>query len=507
MAGIRRFAGMVAALGSAMLLLAGCGMAGMWGEDADTQGLTRPVSVDAPELSWRDCDPGIQCATMTVPADWHAKDGPTTKVNLIKLPALDPQQRAGSVVANFGARNTRRPLPSSITNLRERFDVVVFDARGLGQRDNGTLIDCAQPPASPYGLVLEFSEPNWQALAEQNRRYEQSCRKAAGPAFDGLTSWQVAHDMEALRGALREEKLRYVGGAYGTTYGQAYAELFGNRLRAMYLDGVLDHTQPDLEEWLTNYARTTENQLRRFQEWCDARPECALHGESVLTVWKDLVNSAETAPLPAPGAWQGAVVTLEQLRAAGLRGLNPPAWPHFAQALAQARGGDATALRGDPLPAGSPPEPVNSVETALTCHDFMPEQPDYYEFIKIENRLKREAPMIGWLAARVEVGRCIGITGGPSYPPHPLDAPDAPPVLLGIGNTDNYTPNLGSRHVAGQFPGGRALRHGDGHAGFVYGNSCLAGHVEAYLVDNTLPPRAATCPGELNAEIPGRPAP
>jgi pimeloyl-ACP methyl ester carboxylesterase len=422
----------------------------------------------AQRLSWTDCSAEVQCSTLTVPASWHEPDGPTTKVNLVRLPAAG--RRVGSVVVNLGSGNGTGAMlgqiPPALRELARDFDVVVFDVPGLGRADNDTLVRCAQAP-SIYGLVRDRTEAGWAAQARANAAYDASCRKAAGAAYDHLTSWQVANDLDALRAALGEEKLRYVGNSYGTSFGQAYAEHFGSRIERMYLDGVADHTQPDLLTWLTDHARTQEEQLLRFRDWCATTPSCALHGVDAAAVWDQVVASGRT-------------------QVGVLIGLTPPRWPDLAAALA-----------GGTFPTEPPPEPFGSVQPALLCHDFLPDVPSYQEFLELEERLREVAPRVGWLAGRMQLGRCVGIEGGPAYPPAPLKTHGLPPVLVAIGERDNNTPNLGARRVAEQLPGARTVWHGDGHAAYLLGNRCLAGHVQAYLADGTLPPESTRCAAEL----------
>jgi pimeloyl-ACP methyl ester carboxylesterase len=369
---------------------------------------------------------------------------------------------------NLGAGNGTNAMlgqvPPSLRELARHFDVVVFDPPGLGRADNDTLVKCAQAP-SVYGLVRDPSEAGWTAQKQANAAYDASCRESA--VYKHLTSWQIANDLDALRSALGENKLRYLGNSYGTSYGQAYASHFGSRVERMYLDGVADHTQPDLTAWLTNHARTQEAQLLRFRDWCAASVSCALHGTDAAAVWDKLVANG-------------------QAQVGMLIGLTPPRWPELASALAGGR-----------FPLEPPPEPFGSVQPALLCHDFIPDVPDYQEFLAIEKRLREVAPRVGWLAGRMQIGRCVGISGDPSYAPRPIDARGLPPILVGIGDLDNNTPNLGAARVAEQLPGARALWHGDGHAAYLLGNKCLAGHVQTYFIDGVLPPPGTRCPAEL----------
>jgi pimeloyl-ACP methyl ester carboxylesterase len=426
---------------------------------------------------------------MAVPVDWRYPDGPSALLNLAEIPAKDPAHRLGALIVNWGSGSSTstthmQPRPPVYDELTAHFDVVVIDSRGVGQADNHTLVPCSHPQPLPFDLVLARTKADWQAHARANAAYDASCRAAAGSLFDGLTSWQTAHDIEALRVALGEPKLRYIGNSYGATYGQAYAQLFPDRVERMYLDGVPDHTRPRLEDWLRDRAVTQEQQLFRFRDWCDAHATCALRGLDAVRVWDDLLAHA-------------GEVSQQQLEVGLLNSLlTPPTWPRLATAMAKARAGDASDFVTTIAPL--PPEQYGYLLGVTLCHDYVPNVPSYQEFLGIEGRLKAVAPHIGWTEGRLEVGRCVGIPGQPAYPPAPLRAKGLAPALVAIGELDSNAPNLGAAHVVTQLPGAAALWHGDGHAAyFLHGNTCLNGYVIAYLTDGTLPAPGVTCPAQM----------
>ncbi|GAA1964715.1 alpha/beta hydrolase [Amycolatopsis minnesotensis] len=477
----------------------------------------QPVSA-APRrgLDWRACGDGMECAKLVVPVDWADPTGPKTTVDLAKLPARVPATKVGDLVVNTGGPSTTiqsvRAQPAVLTQLTTWFDMILIDPRGFGDKDSATPNPCGPPAPHIFGLTQATDERAWNAYAERNAAYDRGCREAGGDTYRGYTSWQIAHDLESLRVALGDAKLRYFGNSYGTVYGQAYAELFGSRIDRMYLEGVADHTQPRLIDWLANYARTDEQQLDRFAEWCAQRVNCFLHDDGVGPVYDELLNRVRRAPLPAPGAGAGSTVDADMLVATVREGLNVPYWPKLAQALAEAKNGDAGRLLTDPAlhPRDDPPGAPSSPSRASLCHDFMPVVPGYAEFRGIETVLKRLAPRVGWMQGRYELGRCLGIGSGPAYPPHPLRATGVPPVLVGVGDLDNNTNRLGADHVAHQFPGGRILRNGDGHAAYLLlggrrEDSCLRTTVNRYLVEGTLPERGTHCPAEIVPTIPDRP--
>jgi pimeloyl-ACP methyl ester carboxylesterase len=472
---------------------------------------------------WQDCGDGLQCAKLSVPVDWARPHGPRTEIDLAKMPAQDPQHSRGFLVVNTGAASTVqdvRARPEGVSELTRWFDVVLVEPRGLGDRGSAAAVRCAVAQPDPLRLVLAPGRGGWRAYARDNAAYDSSCRAAAGPAYDGLTSWQVAHDLDALRAELGEPRLRYFGSSYGAVYGQAYMELFPHRVGRMYLEGGPDHTEPDLVERLTAQARAAERQLFSFRDWCRRHLGCPLDDGDAVEVYDALTRRT---PLHAG---PGRTVNARRLAAAVHAGLAPGRWPELARAMSEARKGDATRLAamasvarkgdatepaamagvagesgaGEPA-AGGAPAPPETVSGSMLCHDFMPSVPGYRRFLAMETRLREVAPRVGWVSGRYEVARCLGMPskGAPSWPPQVPAPRHGPTVLVGIGRLDP-----GARPV-GRIPGAVALSHGDGRDAYLLQGvsrlraTCLRTHVHDYLVNGALPQEGTECPGELTA--------
>ncbi|MFD0477663.1 hypothetical protein ACFQ0B_62860 [Nonomuraea thailandensis] len=161
------------------------------------------------------------------------------------------------------------------------------------------------PQPDPRRLQLTPGPAAWRAHARDNAAYDRSCRIAAGPAYAGLTSWQVAHDLDAVRAALGQPRLRYFGNAYGAVYGQAYLKLFPRRVERMYLEGVPDHGEPGVGRRLIAHARAAERQLASFRAWCAGRLGCP---SGVTTPWRCSTACSDGRPCPPPPAarWTNA---------------------------------------------------------------------------------------------------------------------------------------------------------------------------------------------------------
>ncbi|OZM78308.1 alpha/beta hydrolase [Pseudonocardia sp. MH-G8] len=425
-------------------------------------------------MAWQDCHDGLQCAQITVPVDWNAPDEPETiTIGLGRFPAREPANRVGTLLLGPGGPNpvlfALPRLAPQIGELNRWFDVVVFDPRGMGESSG---VSC--PSASPALPV--WAEPDRERYDEHaaaQRRFADDCADALGPLQGRIDSWQVAHDMDAIREALGEPTLNYFGNSYGTVYGQAYAELFGDRIGRMYLDSVIDHTTGDLYALLEPKAVALERNLHEFADWCAREPACALHGRDALTVWDEA----------AAGPGRESLINGTSLAVR-----RPQRWPQLATALAT---GDPGGLAPPAPPAGlQAAVPGRYLLGLATCADLP--AVDHAQLVAVTERLRTTAPRIGWIEAFGTHGRCAGLGGG-TYPSHPITAKELPPILVAGGDSDSATPPEWGRRVADQL-GGRYLASAGGHSRYLGGDECVRRIVDHYLVSGQLPAPETRCP-------------
>lgn len=202
-------------------------------------------------IDWRACperpdDPGTRCGTLRLPVDWARPGGETFPLALARRTATDPAARIGVLVFNPGGPGLSG-VDVALTadsqlgpDVLRRFDVIGFDPRGTVRsapvRCSSALL--AQQPSLTPGNAAEF-----ERLRTYNRQLRDDCRAQSGPLFDHLDSVSVARDTDAIRAALGERQLSFYQWSYGTLIGQAYAELFPDRVRALVMDSVMDHSQ------------------------------------------------------------------------------------------------------------------------------------------------------------------------------------------------------------------------------------------------------------------------
>ncbi|MCF6469079.1 alpha/beta hydrolase, partial [Nonomuraea sp. MG754425] len=427
--------------------LSGSGVAARAGGSFGLAGVRRqPVMGGG--LVWRACGDGLECGKLSVPVDWARPRGPRTAIDLARMPARHPARSLGPLVVNTGSGPTIqgvRARPDAVSELARWFDVVFVEPRGIGDRGSAATVRCSVPQPDPRRLQLTPGPAAWRAYARDNAAYDRSCRIAAGPAYAGLTSWQVAHDLDAVRAALGQPRLRYFGNSDGAGYGQAYLRLFPRRVERMYLEGVPDQRRSGLGRRLIAHARAAERQLAYFRAWCAGRMGCPLGDRDAVRVLDGLL---ERAPLPAG---PGRAVDGRQIATAVLAGLVPQRWPELAQALSAAEAGDASALAA--MVVEERPVAPAMVTRSLHCHDFMPAVPRYRRFLAMEARLREVAPRVGWLTGRYEVGRCLGIPGPPAWPARSASGASAarpgPGAAVGPGSSEGFAARPGQGAAAG----------------------------------------------------------
>jgi pimeloyl-ACP methyl ester carboxylesterase len=418
-------------------------------------------------LAWRECYDGLWCAEVQVPADWtRPVDGARATIPLLRIPARD--RKLGDLLVNPGGPGATIPnfafpgYRDQFAGLAARFDVVVFDPRGMG-------VTCPTPNPTPMPApVTESAHRDYTAA---NERFAVDCVDAMGAYRGRLNARQVAHDMEAIRDVLGAPRLNYFGSSYGTVYGQAYAELFGHRVGRMYLDSVLDHTQRDPVDWVRAGAVTAERNLHRMARWCAENTGCALHGRDVIAVWDRVLSM--------PGADASVTIGWAVARIGDDRN-----WPALTAGLAQAEAGDTSAM----TPRPGPPD-VRLARTAL-CADF-PYQHDFSTVKRVEDQLRAVAPRLGWATTPWRVsGHCSGVPRIGLNPPAELSA--MPRVLVANGEHDPLTPAEHGRRVATQLRGTYLPTAGN-HALYLRGNACVRDHVHRYLWTGELPAPDARC--------------
>ena len=463
--------------------------------------LTLPVAATATPapLDWRPCGNHAQCATLTVPLDWANPRGATINLALSKVAAADPSRRIGTLLINpggpggAGAEGVAWDADSLPAQLRDRFDLVGFDPRGVGQ--SVPAVSCSRPVFDPAVTQFPTTQAQFDRLVAHNRAVGEDCLRKTGPLLAHLDTISVARDLEATRQALGEAKLNFLGLSYGSLIGASYAQLYPTHVRAMVLDGPVDHSVGSIP-FVADENAASEVSLRHFFAWCDKEPACALHGRSSAT-YDRLSRVATQGPLAANGIPGGspAEVVLQGVYAL----LNvTSSWPDLAAAIQQAVDGDASklAFTADNGP-NSPDDPnhvwANQTYLSIACQDFPSDIRTFGQLRQQIDQAARTSPHLaghveGWL---IQAG-CIGWPVAAADPWQAVPVPGASPILVVAGKYDPATPYAWGVGLARQISGSVLLtRSSDGHTG-LFNDDCAVQREADYLADPAAP--VGTCP-------------
>jgi len=481
---MRRRRQTVAALGVAVAMLAACSSSGVRvaksdnhppdtttpdtttpdtspDTSPDTTVEVGPVSIDPVE--WNDCadyPAPWQCGRIDVPLDYRDAAGEQLSIAMIRLPAAEPSKRIGSLLLNPGGPGgsgidlAYAEAESYPQSMIDSFDMVGFDPRGVGQ---SSAVRCV--PAFDPG------RDSFDDCVDDNR-----------DVLPFLGTVNVARDMDAIRQALGDDQISYLGYSYGTALGAVYADMFPDRVRAMVLDGSVD---PDAG--LSNTAeggsdfyaeQDFDGTIATFEDLCDATSLCPAgpNTEDLLRRVRKKINGLPTDRFPA-----GSRLTrsdLDDIVTAAM--YSSFLWPVLAVALEDADNGDASTLAAlnSFLLYGYPPDvsaeyDLEFANIAIRCADFSNRDNGSFECESFPDSAD-DLPVIT-----------------------PIDAA-APIVVVGTRG-DPATPGYYSPLMADALGDAVAIEwEGAGHTATL-SSRCITDIVAEYLVDVVVPEDGTTC--------------
>jgi pimeloyl-ACP methyl ester carboxylesterase len=307
--------------------------------------------------------------------------------------------------------------------------------------------------------------------------------------------------MDAIRAAIGERTITYVGFSYGTYLGALYADTYPTRVRAMVLDGAIDPATSSAAGTIRQ-AAGFDRALNAFLAWCRDDSDChfAAHGNPI-TAFHNLITALDHETLPAE------VHGEERTLGPGEANIG------IAMALYAGRGRDGweelgLALRDAATGTGSRLLALADTYTGRQRHGRYDETTDAFYAIgcldapapatvaatkRIAARAERAAPVFG--ASNVWLGLpCTFWPAPPDRNPGPVHAAGAPPLLV-IGTTDDpATPYESARALTRQLRSARLLTYvGEGHTAYGRGDACIADKVDTYLISRRLPRRGTRC--------------
>jgi pimeloyl-ACP methyl ester carboxylesterase len=431
----------------------------------------------APAVKWTACAdiPETECGSLEVPIDYAKPEGAKITLALARAPARDPAKRKGVLMflpggPGAGILETLTGLSREdqhVADFQQYFDVVTFDVRGVG-KSSAVRCDPAAVPKAQAPLDHKPSQAEWDAVVRDVGAFIKTCADATGELFWHLTAKDTAQDIERIRQALSpNEGLVAYGASYGSNFGATYLEAFPQNIKALNLDGVVDHTV-DYPTFIARNVMSVQDAFERFQEWCTRETKCALHG-------KDLGAAYDASIAREPSTRMLG----SQFLAAGD---NPEyGWPVVARMMDEVSRGETKTLKqvtevGTLSKSEDPWVRVgkDGLFRATMCSDFGPQRSaDYPKLSAMSDTLAQVAPRFLWkfwnsmpiAYASAGVGVCAGWPREAANPPHPLKVPGFHrDVMVSNSTHDPATPLTNAASLWLQIPLARLMiADTDGH--------------------------------------------
>jgi pimeloyl-ACP methyl ester carboxylesterase len=478
---------------------------------------TRVTGANPRGLSaWKKCANRLECAVLRVPADYARPDGEQVGIAVIRQRATEPSRRIGSLVANFGgpgdAGTTTLPdfAGSVPAEIRARYDIVSFDPRGTGK---SRPIDCVDDKTAD---ALNAVDPTPNRDTDLLKFYNGTnypvdlvaqCVARTGSWLAEVGSRNVARDLDRLRAALGDSRLTYLGYSYGTVIGAVYAQMFPPRVGHLVLDSPVNLSSTAIQE-LRGDAAGFENALDQFLADCARRSRCIFHsnGNPAAALRSLQARFEQGLTLPAttatgrPSRRRVGVAAFYTAVIASLYDKRY-GWPTLAEGLRLAQEGDGSVLQivADDYNGrhdNGTYDNVNEAIGVILCDDRSDAVPSFADYVSEYHRDRATYPFLGsYVGSSV-----LGCDPRLRQPPAAEAVGDVRvagtrPILV-VGTTkDPATPYAGAQDLTMRIAGSRLLTFDSTEHTAYTKNGCIDRAVDAYLINDKLPPAGKECAG------------
>ena len=466
-------------------------------------------------IKWSSCPPTnqdgtlpipkqAQCAMLSVPVDYAKPDGDVAQLALIRFKAT--ADRIGSLVINPGGPGESGVdaavslLDTIPADVRAHFDLVGFDPRGVGlsrpalwcnsDADNDRLRTDPQVDYSPAGV---------DHIESETKAFVQRCVDKMGKEFlANIGTVSVAKDLDAIRQAVGDDKLTYLGYSYGTRIGSAYAEQFPDKVRAMILDGAVDPNADPIQADI-DQAAAFQTAFNNYAADCASKPDCPLGTDpaKATAVFHSIIDPLVQKPahttdprgLSYGDALVGTILPL----------YTPNLWSKLTEGLTDLKNGNGDLmLKLADLYMGRDPDGHynNSTDSrvAVNCVDEPPVT-DRSKAVDEDRRARIASPFMsyGEFTGHAPLSTCAFWPVPPTSTPHEMSLKGLPPTLVVSTTHDPATPYQAGVELAKELGGSLLTFDGTQHTVVFQGNQCVDTYAANYLIDLAVPPAGAKC--------------
>ncbi|MEV4135388.1 alpha/beta hydrolase [Dactylosporangium sp. NPDC049742] len=437
------------------------------------------------------------CATVKVPQDWHNPEGSGTfDVAMVRGRSTTQRDRVGSLFINPGgpgASGVEYAVYRSVylpAEVVRRFDVIGFDPRGIGR---SSPVKCFSDADLDANFGIDPDPQTDAAFGESvalTRRLAQSCGDKYGDKLRFYSTEQTARDMDALRAAVGEQQMTYLGYSYGTLLGAVYAQLFPKNVRAFVLDGAVDPTL-SMQDSAEKQAAGFEHAFDNFTTWCKANVTACPIGPDPRAVVTKAIADARTSPVQGKGrnataGWVFTAVVSSLYSESG--------WRVLAQAMQDLRNGKPEKMfqLADSYAERDPEGKYTNMfdaNAAVGCADS-DDTPTVEQARALQPQWRQKYPLFGGALALNLI--CAQWPGKRDPYPAGVATGSAPIVVIGTLG-DPATPYEQAPALAKMLGVGTLITwKGEGHTAYPK-TGCVIDAVNRYLIDLRVPPAELTC--------------
>lgn len=473
------------------------------------------------ELEWGACPEEyavgeeFQCATASAPMIW---DDPSAhepvELALIKLPATGDSQ--GALFSNPGG-----PGGSGIDfvgqspfffsdRLRENFDLVSWDPRGVGYSSAVECYDDAGTDDYFYGVPENAAEMSTQQVIDYAKQkeieYGATCLENTGPLLEWVDTQSTVRDLDMLRALLGDPKLHYFGLSYGSDIGAHYIDKFPERVGRITLDGAVDPTVQGLDvaiDQQRGFAQSTRNYLQDCLsgQGCPFDAVGGVDG-AIMQIQKIMNDVDKTLPKHT----DGRILTSDVINLAITAAMyDERAWPVLSESFVlwiTSKDASGFFMLSD-LYLGRDEEghyPSNMFDafTAINCLDA----PSDIDEEIIREKQKELLEVMLFKSEHLVADQEVSADGACATWPvksrveslEPVRGEGAAPVLVVATANDPATPLAWAEAVAEQLESATLVVYeGEGHIAYDEKNDCTIDTIDNYFVDGTVPEDKVTC--------------
>ncbi|AFM17986.1 tripeptidyl-peptidase B [Mycolicibacterium chubuense NBB4] len=450
---------------------------------------------------------GAECGMLSVPVDWNKandRSAQVARIAMIRFKATG--DKIGSLIVNPGgpgesgvhaAAAMVATLPDA---LRKRFDLVGFDPRGVASSSPAVWCNSDEDnDRLRADNVVEYTPEGVAHIDKLNKEFVQRCVDKMGKEFlANVGTASVVKDLDAIRQALGDQKLTYLGYSYGTRIGAGYAEAYPQKVRAMILDGAVDPNADPFEADIRQ-AKAFQTAFDNYAADCAKDENCPLGTDPAKAVdvyhqlvWPLVDKPAKTAD-PRGLSYSDAIVgTILPL-------YSPSLWRHLTQALSEiqkGRGDTMLSLADLYMGRDAQGHYTNATDArvAVNCVD-KPAITDRAKLVEQDRLLRQAAPFMnyGEFTGYAPMPTCGMWPVPPTSERHEIKVDGLPPILVVSTTNDPATPYQAGVNLAKQLGGTLLTFQGTQHTVALQGDACVDDIATRYLVDVTVPPPDTRC--------------